>query len=37
VLSRSPTMDDNTYRSLLERFEQQGYDITLFHRVPQIQ
>ncbi len=36
ILSRSPTMDDATYSGLLQRFEQQGYDISLFRRVPQV-
>ena len=35
VLSRSPTMDDATYRGLLARFAAEGYDTTLFRRVPQ--
>ncbi len=35
VLSRSPRMDDTTYQSLLGRFATDGYDISLFKRVPQ--
>ena len=36
VLSRSPTMDDATYRELLDRFAAEGYDTSLFQRVPQV-
>jgi apolipoprotein D and lipocalin family protein len=35
VLSRDPVMDDATYQALLRRFQAQGYDITLFRKVPQ--
>ena len=35
VLSRQSTLDDATYRSLLERFAAQGYDTARFARVPQ--
>jgi apolipoprotein D and lipocalin family protein len=35
ILSRDPVMDDATYQSLLQRFNDQGYDITLFRKVPQ--
>jgi apolipoprotein D and lipocalin family protein len=35
VLSRTPDMDDRTYRALLARFADQGYDISQFRRVPQ--
>jgi apolipoprotein D and lipocalin family protein len=35
VLSRSSTMDDATYRGLLARFGAEGYDTSLFQRVPQ--
>jgi apolipoprotein D and lipocalin family protein len=35
VLSRDPSMDDATYRSLLTRFAAQGYDISQFRRVAQ--
>jgi apolipoprotein D and lipocalin family protein len=36
VLSRDATMDEPTYRSLLERFQAQGYDISRFARVQQL-
>jgi apolipoprotein D and lipocalin family protein len=35
VLSRSPSIDDATYQSLLHRFAEQGYDTSLFQRVQQ--
>jgi apolipoprotein D and lipocalin family protein len=35
VLSRSASMDEATYQSLLQRFAEQGYDISMFQRVPQ--
>jgi apolipoprotein D and lipocalin family protein len=35
VLSRSPHMDDAEYRALLSRFQNDGYDIAQFRRVPQ--
>ena len=35
VLSRSPDMDEETYRRLLMRFAAAGYDTSLFQRVPQ--
>jgi apolipoprotein D and lipocalin family protein len=35
VLARRPTIDDATYESLLGRFRGQGYDTSLFRRVPQ--
>ncbi len=35
VLSRSPQMDDSTYRELLARFAAEHYDTSLFRRVPQ--
>jgi len=35
VFSRDRDMDEATYRDLLNRFAQQGYDITLFQRIPQ--
>ncbi len=35
VLSRDNTMDDATYRALLSRFAAEGYDTSLFRRVPQ--
>jgi apolipoprotein D and lipocalin family protein len=35
VLSRSPRMDDGTYRDLIGRFAAAGYDPTKFLRVPQ--
>lgn len=35
VLSRSPDMDDETYHRLLQRLGADGYDISLFRRVPQ--
>jgi apolipoprotein D and lipocalin family protein len=35
VLSRSSTMDDATYQSMLQRFAAEGYNTTLFRRVPQ--
>ena len=36
VLARKPVIDDPTYQSLLGRMKDQGYDIGLFRRVPQI-
>jgi apolipoprotein D and lipocalin family protein len=35
VFSREPDMDDETYRSLLARFDAMGYDTSRFRRVPQ--
>jgi apolipoprotein D and lipocalin family protein len=35
MLSRSPTMDDATYRDLLARFAEDGYDIRKFQRIYQ--
>ena len=35
VLSKSPTMDEGTYRGILQRLTKQGYDISKFERVPQ--
>jgi apolipoprotein D and lipocalin family protein len=35
VLARDPVMDEATYRALLARFAEQGYDIGQFERVPQ--
>jgi apolipoprotein D and lipocalin family protein len=35
VLSRDPQMDEATYGALLGRFKADGYDTTLFKRVPQ--
>jgi apolipoprotein D and lipocalin family protein len=35
ILSRSPQMDDATYQKLLARLGEQGYDPSLFLRVPQ--
>lgn len=35
VLSRAPDMDATTYHRLLQRFAADGYDISLFRRVPQ--
>jgi apolipoprotein D and lipocalin family protein len=35
VLSRRPDITEDVYKSLLSRFEAQGYDTTLFRRVPQ--
>jgi apolipoprotein D and lipocalin family protein len=36
VLAREPVIDDAVYESLLGRFRAQGYDTTLFRRVPQV-
>jgi apolipoprotein D and lipocalin family protein len=36
ILSRSAQMDDATYQTLLARFGEQGYDTSLFRRVPQV-
>jgi apolipoprotein D and lipocalin family protein len=36
VLARTPTLGDAAYQSLLGRFKDQGYDISLFRRVPQL-
>lgn len=35
VLSKSPTMDEATYRGILQRLGKQGYDTSKFVRVPQ--
>jgi apolipoprotein D and lipocalin family protein len=35
VFARTPVIDDSTYQSLLGRMKDQGYDISLFRRVPQ--
>ncbi len=35
VLARKPEIDESVYQSLLNRFKDQGYDTTLFRRVPQ--
>ncbi len=35
IFSRSPTMDDATYRGLLARLDAMGYDTARFRRVPQ--
>ncbi|WP_250510896.1 lipocalin family protein [Caballeronia sp. GACF4] len=35
IFSREPTMNDETYRSLLARLDAMGYDTTQFRRVPQ--
>lgn len=35
VFSRQPRMDEETYRSLLARLQDMGYDISRFRRVPQ--
>lgn len=35
VLSKSPTMNEATYRGILERLGKQGYDASKFEKVPQ--
>jgi apolipoprotein D and lipocalin family protein len=35
ILARRPVIDDATYESLLNRMRDQGYDTSLFRRVPQ--
>jgi apolipoprotein D and lipocalin family protein len=35
VFSREPQMSDETYRALLARFDEMGYDTSRFRRVPQ--
>jgi apolipoprotein D and lipocalin family protein len=35
VLSREPSLDENTYREILARLQKQGYDTTLLAKVPQ--
>ena len=35
IFARKPEMSDAQYRELLEKFDQQGYDISRFKRVPQ--
>lgn len=35
VLSRKPRMDNATYEAMLSRFAAEGYDTTMFRRVPQ--
>jgi apolipoprotein D and lipocalin family protein len=35
VFARTPTIDEATYQSLLNRLRDQGYDISQFRRVPQ--
>ena len=36
VLSRVPQMDDGTYREILRRISQQGYDINRIKKYPQV-
>lgn len=36
VLSRVPQMDDGTYREILSRISQQGYDISRIKKYPQV-
>ncbi|VVE62141.1 Outer membrane lipoprotein Blc [Pandoraea captiosa] len=36
IFSREPVMDDATYRKLLTRFDEMGYDTSRFRRVPQV-
>ncbi len=35
IFARKPEMSDAKYRELLEKFDEQGYDTSLFRRVPQ--
>ncbi len=35
IFARKPEMSDSKYRELLEKFDEQGYDTSLFRRVPQ--
>ena len=35
IFSRSPTMDDATYQSIMTRFAAEGYDVSQFKKVPQ--
>ncbi len=35
IFARKPEMEDAKYRELLEKFDEQGYDTSLFRRVPQ--
>jgi apolipoprotein D and lipocalin family protein len=35
ILSREPQMSEETYQSLLKRFQDAGYDISLFRKIPQ--
>jgi apolipoprotein D and lipocalin family protein len=35
VLARSPEISDADYQTLLGKFDDQGYDISRFKRVPQ--
>ena len=35
IFAREPVIDDATYRALLNRMNDQGYDIEQFRRVPQ--
>jgi apolipoprotein D and lipocalin family protein len=35
VLSRKPTLDEQTYQEILKRMREQGYDTTLLAKVPQ--
>ena len=35
IFSRSPEMSDAKYRELLGKFDEQGYDISRFRRIPQ--
>ena len=35
VLSRKTSLDEKTYRGILQRMQQQGYDITKLAKVPQ--
>jgi apolipoprotein D and lipocalin family protein len=35
IFSRTPTMDDTTFRAMLGRLDEMGYDTSRFRRVPQ--
>lgn len=35
IFARKPEMNDAKYRELLQKFDEQGYDTSLFKRVPQ--
>jgi apolipoprotein D and lipocalin family protein len=36
VLSRTPTVDANTYNALLKRLSAQGFDLNKLERSPQL-
>ena len=35
ILSRSPVLDEEIYKQLLEKAKEEGYDINKLHKTPQ--